>query len=70
MWFFHALFFTKAVRWFYQPAITFFGDINLVVLWAIILTFFASWLIKNVTVILLKWLSKFKHLRGGDESGF
>ena len=48
MWFFHALFYTKAVRWFYQPAITIFNDINLVVLWAIILTFFASWLIKSV----------------------
>ncbi len=48
MWFFHALFYTKVVRWFYQPAITIFNDINLVVLWAIVLTFFASWLIKSV----------------------
>jgi hypothetical protein len=48
MWFFHALFFTKAVRWFYQPAITIFNDINLVALWTIILTFFASWLIKTI----------------------
>ena len=48
MWFFHALFYTKAVRWFYQPVITIFNDINLVVLWTIILTFFASWLIKSI----------------------
>lgn len=48
MWFFHALFFTKAVRWFYQPAITIFNDVNLVVIWAIVLTFSASWLIKSV----------------------
>ena len=48
MWFFHALFYTKAVRWFYQPAITIFNDVNLVVIWAIVLTFSASWLIKAV----------------------
>lgn len=48
MWFFHALFFTKAVRWFYQPVITIFSDINLVALWTMILTFFASWLIKTI----------------------
>ena len=48
MWFFHALFFTHAVRWFYQPAVTIFYDLNLVVLWVIVLTFFASWLIKTV----------------------
>ena len=48
MWFFHALFYTKAVRWFYQPAITVFDDINLVVLWTILLTFCASWLLKTV----------------------
>ena len=48
MWFFHALFFTKAVRWFYQPAITIFDDLNLIVLWAIALTFAASWLIKQI----------------------
>lgn len=48
MWFFHALFFTTPVRWFYQPSITIFNDINLVVLWTIILTFCASWLVKTV----------------------
>lgn len=48
MWFLQSIFFTKAVRWLYQPAITIFSDINLVVLWAIVFTFFASWLIKTV----------------------
>ena len=48
MWFFHALFFTPPVRWFYQPAITIFNDINLVVLWTIVLTFAVSWLIKTI----------------------
>lgn len=48
MWFVHALFFTTPVRWFYQPAITLGGNlnINLVVLWAIVLTTFISWLLK------------------------
>lgn len=57
MWFFHALFFTQAVKWFYQPAITIFSDINMVVLWAIVLTFFASWLIKAVVDRIVKCLS-------------
>ncbi len=48
MWFFHALFFTTPVRWFYQPMITIFGHINLVVLWAILFTFIASWIIKTI----------------------
>ena len=57
MWFFHALFFTKVVSWFYQQAITIFSDINLVVLWAIVLTFFASWLIKTVVDWVINVLS-------------
>lgn len=58
MWFLHALFFTTPVRWFYQPAITIFKDINLVVLWAIVLTFVASWLIKSVVDACQRQLSK------------
>lgn len=58
MWFFHALFFTTAVKWFYQPAITIFSDINLVVLWTIILTFFASWAIKSVVDWIVKRVAK------------
>ena len=58
MWFFHALFFTTAVKWFYQPAITIFSDINLVVLWTIILTFFASWGIKSVVDWIVRRMAK------------
>ena len=57
MWFFHALFFTTSVRWFYQPAITIFQDINLVVLWTIVLTFVASWLIKTIVDAVMQRLS-------------
>lgn len=57
MWFFHGLFFTEGVRWFYQPAITIFNDVNLVVIWTIILTFIASWLIKTIVDVVLKKLS-------------
>lgn len=59
MWFFHALFFTRPVSWFYQPAITIFHDINLVVLWAIVLTFCASWLISHVVEIVMASAGKF-----------
>ena len=48
MWFMHALFFTEAVAWFYQPAITIFNNVNFVVIWAITLTFLASWLLKSI----------------------
>jgi len=48
MWFLHALFFTEAVAWFYQPMITIFDNVNLVVIWAITLTFFVSWLLKSI----------------------
>lgn len=61
MWFFHALFFTKAVRWFYQPAITIFNDINLVEVWTIMLTFLASWLIKSIVDKLISLASKPNH---------
>lgn len=58
MWFFHALFFTTPVKWFYQPCITIFDHVNLVVLWAVVLTFGASWLIKSVVDHILRRLSK------------
>ena len=61
MWFFHALFFTKVVRWFYQPAITIFKDINLVVLWTIVLTFIASWLIKLIVDSVIIRISQWTH---------
>ena len=56
MWFFHALFYTQVIRSFYQPVITIFNDINLVVLWTIVLTFFASWLIKSIVETITKRL--------------
>ncbi|MBQ9821743.1 MAG: acyltransferase [Muribaculaceae bacterium] len=58
MWFFHALFFTTPVKWFYQPSITIFNHINLVVIWAVILTFAASWLIKSVVDHIIRLFSK------------
>lgn len=48
MWFFHAVFFTKSVSWFYQPFITIFKNINLVVIWTILITFLVSWILKTV----------------------
>lgn len=58
MWFFHALFFTTPVKWFYQPSITIYNHINLVVIWTVILTFGASWLIKNAVDHIMGQLSK------------
>lgn len=49
MWFFHALFFTKAVRCFYQPFILISNNIWLIIPWTIILTFSCSWLIMMIT---------------------
>lgn len=60
MWFFHALFFLPAVKWFYQPAITVFNNVNLVVLWTIMLTFFASWFIKTIIDAVLSGISASK----------
>ena len=57
MWFMHALFFTKAVAWFYQPAITIFDNVNFVAIWAITLTFFASWLLKSIVDFITNRLS-------------
>lgn len=54
LWFFQGLFFTEGTKRFYQPAITIFNDVNLVALWAMILTFFASWLIKTIVDAITK----------------
>lgn len=48
MWFLQALFHTPIVRTVYQPIVTIFGDINLVVLWTIVVLFIASWLLRSV----------------------
>ncbi|MBR5685532.1 MAG: acyltransferase [Muribaculaceae bacterium] len=58
MWFFHALFYTEAVRWFYQPAITIFKDINLVVIWTILITFLSSWMMKTIVDHITRLLTK------------
>lgn len=58
MWFFHALFYTEATRWFYQPVIRIFDNINLVVLCMIVVTFVASWLLKTVVDRLTLLLTK------------
>jgi len=58
MWFLHALFFTPATKSFYQPILSFFRVADLTVAWTIVLTFFASWLIKTVVDACQRWLSK------------
>ena len=58
MWFLQGLFFTEGTRRIYQPAITIFNDINLVAIWAMILTFFAAWLLKFLVDAITKRLTK------------
>ena len=48
MWFLHSLFHTPPVRWFYQPIITIFNDVNLVVIWTIIVVFIFAWILKSI----------------------
>ena len=48
IWFLHALFHTPPVRWFYQPIVTIFNDVNLVVLWTIVVAFFFAWILKSI----------------------
>lgn len=47
MWFLHASLHTPTIRWFYQPLVTIFSDVNLVVLWTMILVFFVAWAVKS-----------------------
>lgn len=47
MWFLQALVHTPIVRTVYQPVITIFSDVNLVVLWTIVVLFFAAWLLRS-----------------------
>ena len=47
MWFLQALFHTPIVRTVYQPIVTIFDDINLVVVWTMVVLFFAAWLLRN-----------------------
>lgn len=47
MWFLQALVHTPIVRTVYQPVITIFSDVNLVVIWTIVVLFFAAWLLRS-----------------------
>ncbi len=53
MWFMQALVHTPIVREVYQPVVTIFNDINLVVLWTMVVLFFAAWGFRNVVDYLL-----------------
>lgn len=48
MWFFHALFFTAAIKAVYEPLIHVSDKLWIVVPWTIFLTFICSWCISNV----------------------
>ena len=48
MWFLQALFHTPIVRTVYQPIVTIFNDINLVVVWTMAVLFFAAWLLRSI----------------------
>lgn len=58
MWFLHALFYTAPVRPIYQPAITIFQDINLVVIWTILLTFVIALFLNKVSTIIQRKVFK------------
>ena len=46
MWFFHALFFTDIVRIIYQPFILISDNIFIITIWAILLTYVCSWMLR------------------------
>lgn len=48
MWFLQALVHTRTVRFVYQPIVTIFNDINLVVVWTLVVMFFAVWILKSI----------------------
>ena len=48
MWFLHASFHTPTIRWFYQPIITIFSNVNIVVLWTFIVVFCWAWIVRSV----------------------
>lgn len=58
MWFLQALFHTPIVRQVYQPIITIFSDVNLVVLWTMVVLFFAAWAFRTVMDYILGFLSR------------
>lgn len=60
MWFFHALFFTRSVRWFWQRFILISDSIIIITLWTILLTFVCSWALKFIVDRVIKTV----HARG------
>lgn len=55
MWFFHALFFTSAIKAVYEPFINISDSLWIVTPWTIFLTFVCSWgIMKAVNIVLSK----------------
>ena len=48
MWFFHGLFFTETIRWFWQRFILVSDNLVIISLWTVILTFACSWGLKRI----------------------
>mgnify|MGYP002856895462 CR=1 FL=1 len=57
MWFFHALFFTGAVRWFYQPSIHVSGNLIIITLWTTLITFIASYILIKIQTLITNYIS-------------
>lgn len=53
MWFLQALVQMPIVRDVYQPVVTIFSDINLIVLWTAVVLFFVAWALRSVVDYLL-----------------
>ena len=54
MWFLHSLFHTPPIRWFYQPLVTIFSDVNLVAIWTAIVVFIWAWILKSIMDRIMK----------------
>ena len=54
MWFLHSLFHTPPLRWFYQPLVTIFSDVNLVAIWTAIVVFIWAWILKSIMDRIMK----------------
>lgn len=54
MWFFHAIFFTKSVRWFWQHFILISDNIIIITLWTLLLSFACSCALKFVVDIIIE----------------
>lgn len=58
MWFFHALFFTRSIRWFWQRFILLSDNIIIITLWTLLLTFVCSWGLKFFVDRVIKMYAK------------